>query len=209
MSLEWYASKQKDLECHYVILKEDRSKTEAMVKRWSRGPFLAKSSFSISMDGLEGPGRYGLNRDVAMTLLIAKDNTVQSNFVLRAPNGTDAPEILKALAKTLGEPAPSMDKIRAELRAERDRRSQKRIAENPIYKLAPNAELGRLMVRMQYGEGNNAARVKRTAEQLEKWAGKEEKKCEMLRKYSQAVLDSDNIRLTEASRKELKRLANE
>ena len=161
------------------------------------------------MDGLEGPGRYGLNRDVAMTLLIAKENTVQNNFVLRAPNGSDAPKILNALAKTLGEPAPSIDKIRTELRAERDRRRQKRIAENPIYKLAPNAELGRLMVGMQYGEGNNAARVKRTAEQLVKWTGKDEKKREMLRKYSKAVLNSDNIRLTEASRQALTRLANE
>ena len=65
------------------------------------------------------------------------------------------------------------------------------------------------MLGMQYGEGNNAARVKRTAEQLEKWAGDDTKKREVLRKYSKAVLDSDAVRLTEASRKALTLLAKE
>jgi hypothetical protein len=65
------------------------------------------------------------------------------------------------------------------------------------------------MMGMQYGEGNNAARVKRTAEQLEKWAGDETKKRVILRKYSKAVLDNDAVRLTEASRKALTQLASE
>ncbi|MDP6718837.1 MAG: hypothetical protein QGF59_09325, partial [Pirellulaceae bacterium] len=119
MHLEWYAHRQDKLSSHYVLLTDDRDKTEQIVKRWSGVPLFAKSPMCISLDGPDGPGPYGLNRNVAMTILIAKDNKVVGNHVLTQPNLTDAPKILGSLADALGKPKPPSDKIRSEMRAAR------------------------------------------------------------------------------------------
>lgn len=188
ITLEWYAHQQKKLNHQYVLLTEDKGKSEQMVKRWARRPFFAKGAMSISLDGQEGPGRYGLNRNVLMTVLVAKDGKVVSNFALQAPNNTDAPKILKALAKSIGQPAPSYEKIRAELRAERTRRREKQIRDNVVFKLAPNDDLGRLMVSMLNRERVNEESVSRVVKQMKEWAGKDEKKKATLAKYCKAVL---------------------
>ena len=39
----------------------------------------------ISPDGREGPGNYGLNRNVAQTIIIAKDGKVLHNFAFTQP----------------------------------------------------------------------------------------------------------------------------
>ena len=58
----------------------------------------------ISVDGKEGPGSYGLNRHVALTVLVAKDNLVTANFALVQPSlEVDGPLIFKAIADVLGE----------------------------------------------------------------------------------------------------------
>jgi hypothetical protein len=141
MHLEWYAHRQEELASHYVLLTDDRSKTEQIVKRWASVPLFAKSPMCISLDGPEGPGRYGLNRSVAMTILIAKDNKVVNNFVLTQPNLTDAPKILGSLAAALDKPKPSSDKIRSERRSARQKRRKANRRDHPVFKLAPNAEL--------------------------------------------------------------------
>ena len=188
ITLEWYAHQQKKLNHQYVLLTGDKGKAEQLAKRWARRPFFAKAAMSISIDGQEGPGRYGLNRNVLMTVLVAKDGKVVSNFALKAPNNTDAPKILKALAKSIGQPVPSYDKIRAELKAERKRRREKRLRENAVFKLAPNDDLGRLMVSMLYRERINEESVARVVKQLKEWAGKDDKKKATLAKYCKAVL---------------------
>lgn len=82
ISVEWYASKQKGLTIHFILLTDDKPKTEQMAKRWAQRPFFAVSPMSISVDGPEGPGRFGLNRKVDMTVLIAKNNVVVENLAL-------------------------------------------------------------------------------------------------------------------------------
>ncbi|MEJ7594091.1 MAG: hypothetical protein WKF77_21335 [Planctomycetaceae bacterium] len=58
----------------------------------------------ISVDGKEGPGAYGLNRNVALTVLIAKTNIVTASFALVQPSiEVDGPKIFKAIAELLGE----------------------------------------------------------------------------------------------------------
>jgi hypothetical protein len=58
----------------------------------------------LSADGAEGPGALGLNRKVALTILVAKDNKVSANFALVQPSiQADAPKIAKALHAALGE----------------------------------------------------------------------------------------------------------
>ena len=63
----------------------------------------------ISPDGLEGPGAYGLNRNVRMTVLIAKDNKVTASFALVQPSiRADAPKILAELVKVIGGKPPRL-----------------------------------------------------------------------------------------------------
>lgn len=188
ITLEWYAHQQEGLVDQYVILAQDRGKTEQQLKRWSERSFLADSLLSVSLDGPEGPGRYGLNRNVDMTVLIARDNEVLSNFAIVGPNNTDAPAILAALADVMDKPAPSFDAIQTALRAEREKRRNKTLRENPVFKLAPHAELGTLMVSLVVSEVANEGRAKRVAGQLEEWAGDDAQKRRELEKYSQAVL---------------------
>ena len=154
-NVDFYASRQKELTSHFVLLSDDRARTLLMLRSWARGPLFSKSSVSMSVDGSEGPGDYGLNRNVTMTVLVTKGNKVVNNFVFEDPNSRDIQTILTAVAKTLGKPEPSFAKIQQELRAEGQRRRERRIRDNPVVKLAPNQELGRIMHGMLYSAGTD------------------------------------------------------
>ena len=64
----------------------------------------------ISLDGREGPGSYGLNRNVAQTILIAKDGKVLHNFALTQPMLYSDPHFLGAVADAIGADAPALEK---------------------------------------------------------------------------------------------------
>jgi hypothetical protein len=98
---------------HFVWLAADRSATEDRL-RGIQGSLQFKSPISISLDGLEGPGSYGLNRKVALTILVAKDNKVVANFAITQPNETDAPKILEAMAKLVGKMPPTLADLGAD-----------------------------------------------------------------------------------------------
>ena len=55
----------------------------------------------ISPDGREGPGSYGLNRNVAQTVLIAKDGKVLHNFAFTQPMLYSDPHFLGAIAQAV------------------------------------------------------------------------------------------------------------
>lgn len=61
--------------------------------------------------GLEGPGSYGLNREVALTILVCQDEKVAANFALIDPSLTDAEQILAAIAKPLGKEPPKLAEL--------------------------------------------------------------------------------------------------
>jgi hypothetical protein len=103
---------------HFVWLAADKTKAEAYLNA-AKNSLNLKAPISISLDGQEGPGNYGLNRKVTLTLLVAKDNKVVANFALIQPNETDAPKVLAAMAKLMGQQAPALDELRAELGAQR------------------------------------------------------------------------------------------
>ncbi len=93
-----------------VWLDDDKAKAEAYLNR-------AKKSLNfvvpvgVSVDGGEGPGAYGLNRNVELTILVANDNTVTANFALVQPSVSEAPKIASHLAKLLDQPAPTAQEI--------------------------------------------------------------------------------------------------
>ncbi len=102
------------LRMHFVWLSADKSRTEQFLQT-ARNSLGLKSPVSISLDGLEGPGNYGLNRKVTLTILVARDHKIVANFAIIQPNETDAPKILAAVAKLMGKPVPTLAEVRAEL----------------------------------------------------------------------------------------------
>ena len=58
----------------------------------------------VSLDGPEGPGALGLNRTVAMTILVVKGEEVVGNFALIQPSiQADAPKVLENLCEATGQ----------------------------------------------------------------------------------------------------------
>jgi hypothetical protein len=85
-----------------VFLATDLTETANWMRR-IRKYFPQEATVTVSPDGIEGPGSYGLNRDVTLTVLIAKDDRVTANFALVQPSlQADGPKIAKAIVKVLG-----------------------------------------------------------------------------------------------------------
>ncbi|HRH98501.1 MAG TPA: hypothetical protein PLB55_21345 [Prosthecobacter sp.] len=61
---------------------------------------------TLSVDGAEGPGNYGLNKECLMTIIAAKDNKAQASFALVQPGIADAEAVLGAIAKMIGDEKP-------------------------------------------------------------------------------------------------------
>jgi hypothetical protein len=109
---------QDGLYCGVIWLAADRSQTEAYLKRARQSLNLA-APVGISLDGAEGPGSYGLNRKVALTVLVAKDNRVTANFALIQPALTDGPKILAEVAKLIGAEPPTLEDVQRLIGARR------------------------------------------------------------------------------------------
>lgn len=80
--------------------------------------------FGISPDGREGPGNYGLNRNVAQTIIIAKDGKVLHNFAFTQPTVYADPHVLGAIAHAIGEEPASVEKWLNEASADDQRRQR-------------------------------------------------------------------------------------
>ena len=66
----------------------------------------------ISVDGAEGPGAYGLNRNVTLTVLAGKGGTVTANYALVQPSvQADAPKILAEVAELVGGEVPPLEEL--------------------------------------------------------------------------------------------------
>lgn len=91
---------------------------------------------AIASDGQEGPGSYGLNRNVSMTVLVGKEGKVIGNFALVQPSiPADGPKIVEAIAKSLGEKPMTKEELMAKLpggmRGQRMQRGQNARGQNP------------------------------------------------------------------------------
>ena len=102
---EYAASRSNHLNSEIVFLAEDRLTGEQRMKA-VQGSLRMKSRLGVSLDGPEGPGNYGLNKECMMTIVVAKGNRVTDNFALVQPGIADAPKIIAALAKISGDDNP-------------------------------------------------------------------------------------------------------
>ena len=94
-----------------IWLAEDATAAENQLKTMRHA--LAKDApIGISVDGKEGPGSYGLNRNVALTILVGKENKVTANFALVQPSlQADLPKILEAVVAVAGGKAPKLEDL--------------------------------------------------------------------------------------------------
>lgn len=98
------------LKLGFVFLAKDRTEMEKRLPLVANSLRLA-APFTLSLDGAEGPGNYGLNRNVQVTALVAKGNVVTASFALVQPNETDAPKILAAVVKLIGGAVPRLSEL--------------------------------------------------------------------------------------------------
>jgi hypothetical protein len=114
--------KEKGLHSGLIFLTADATETEDWTKRAS-GALPQGVPIGISTDGIEGPGAYGLNRKVTVTVLVAKEDKVTANFALIQPSvAADAPKIIEAIATAAGATPPTkeeLDKLLAPMRPAR------------------------------------------------------------------------------------------
>jgi hypothetical protein len=114
-----------------ILLHDDPTEAESMLKRMQHaiGPVKASVSpigdsekpqksdvdyaaVSISKDGREGPGSYGLNRNVTLTVLVGKDNKVTANYALVQPSlQVDLPKILESIVAVAGGTVPKLEEL--------------------------------------------------------------------------------------------------
>jgi hypothetical protein len=95
-------STPKKLQLHFVILTEDRSSSEKWLNQIRRY-FEPDTNLSVAEGGIEGPGALGLNRLVAVTIVLAENKRVKANFALtQVSDAVDGPVVIKALNELSG-----------------------------------------------------------------------------------------------------------
>ena len=96
-----------------VFLTPDLTDGEKRIKR-ARSVFTPKKNerVGISPDGQEGPGAYGLNRNMTLTILVANKGKVTANFPLVQPSvQADVMKVVKAITKVTGEKMPKLSDL--------------------------------------------------------------------------------------------------
>src|SRR5262245_13338930 len=78
---QYGAERKEQLKTEIVFLSPDRLQGEQRVKA-AAGSLRLQARVGLSVDGAEGPGNYGLNKECLMTIVAAKDNVVTANFAL-------------------------------------------------------------------------------------------------------------------------------
>ena len=94
----------------FVYLAPDRVSGERRMHQVKKSLTLEVPA-AVSIDGVEGPGAYGLNRQVGITAIIAKDRRVVANITLVQPGLVDAPRIIAEVAKLVGGHVPTGEEL--------------------------------------------------------------------------------------------------
>lgn len=112
--LSHYAAEREDtglVRC-VVYLTDDVTEMRAFLTKVRRALPKQDTPLTISPEGLEGPGSWGLNRNIRMTVVISLKNKVVANFALQQPSvRADAPRILAKLVEVIGGEVPSLGEL--------------------------------------------------------------------------------------------------
>ena len=117
MLMDYASTRTKDgLNSGVVFLSDDQTATQALLKR-ARHAMPKNTPIGISVDGVEGPGSYGLNRKMTLTILVGKENRVTANFALVQPSvQADVRKVVGEVVKLVGGEVPTLEKLGGEFR---------------------------------------------------------------------------------------------
>ena len=106
------ASRSQDgLSTAVVWLDDDATAAENQLKK-VRHALTPKVPTGVFLDGREGPGSYGLNRNVMLTILVGKQGKVTGNFALVQPSlQVDLPKILQSIVEVVGGAIPKLSDL--------------------------------------------------------------------------------------------------
>ncbi|MEM9589392.1 MAG: hypothetical protein AAGA03_19075, partial [Planctomycetota bacterium] len=91
----------KPIQMSCVFLADDAAAITAQVKRFA-DRLSQDVLLTVSPDGRDGPGVYGLNRNVSMTILVAKDGKVLHNFAFPQSMLYADPHVIGGVAEAIG-----------------------------------------------------------------------------------------------------------
>ena len=153
----------KELYGSLIFLGDDLTALEGRLKR-AQHALPKKAPVTISLAGKEGPGSYGLNRKVTLTIVFAKDHKVVSNVALISPSlQADMVKILKPVAKVIGGQVPTL----ADLSPRRP------VARKPEARPAAGSSKSKIDLRSLLGpvirKGASVEEVERAAQAAEKY----------------------------------------
>ena len=169
-----------------VWLQDDKAAAEQYLTR-AKGSLNFVVPVGVSVDGGEGPGSYGLNRNVELTILVAKDNKVAANFALVQPSVTEAAKIAAELAKLIDQPAPDQKQLES-LASSMARNMRKRTGTPDKSPARPTNELRELM-RALIAPGIEESKMTESVQAIDKWVGDNKKRQANLGRMATAVLD--------------------
>ena len=176
-----YATDQEGVASGIIWLDDDKSKAEAYLKR-AQSSLSFTAPVGISIDGGEGPGAYGLNRNVELTILVAKNNKVTANFALVQPSLTEGPKIAGELAKLIGRPAPTAEQL-AKLVSPRGNAMRQRPAAGD-----DSMDL-RTTMRGLISSSGDSEDFDSAVKAVEKWVGDDKKRRAQLQRMCKAILE--------------------
>jgi hypothetical protein len=126
--VDHYGADQKSkLNTEFVFLIDDPIRGDRGLPRVVKS-LKARAQVGYSVDGIEGPGNYGLNKECLMTIVLAKNGKVTANFALVQPGIADASGIIAAMAKLAGDKKPPT----AEVLLARQNPNQRRPMRRPL-----------------------------------------------------------------------------
>jgi hypothetical protein len=96
--LDKAAATNDKLNATFVWLTDDVNKTEEFLKT-AKNSLAFQTPVAVSLDGLAGPNGYGLNDQVDVTIVLARDGVVTGNFAFVGPNETSAPKVVAAMSE--------------------------------------------------------------------------------------------------------------
>ncbi len=169
------------LTCGICYLTADQSEARNWMNRIQQY-FNESVTVGISVDGAEGPGDYGLNRNVVLTVIAADNNKVAANFALIQPAlEADGQKVVDAVSKMLGQETPP--KI-TQFLPRRNRDAQTRNQMSP--------ELGTLL-RKVINKQATVEQVDETAKEIEKYLQEHPEQKSGLGAACRRIVNSDRL----------------
>ena len=195
--MKWAASRD-SLQCGVVFLTDDATATTQWMRK-IQSYFSKDVTYAVSLDGSEGPGSFGLNRNVTLTVLVGNQGKVTANFALVQPSmQADAPKIVKAIVDvTGGGKVPTVDELGGRRYAPDAARNMRMRGDDP--KLAP-------LLRAVINKQASAEAVAEAVAAVDKYVAKNEKARNELGQKSSRIVNSDRLSTygTEAAQRALR-----